>query len=61
MKIERRRVGRPPIDPDDESVKLSLTIPAKRYDELCSDARRHRMTLPDLVRRLLTRRANKDS
>lgn len=57
----KRRVGRPPIDPQDESVKLSVALPAKRYDELCAEARRDRLTLPDLLRRLLARQPNKSS
>ena len=50
-----KRPGRPPLDPDDPSVKFSLTLPSKRYDALCRRAAADRETIADVLRRALTR------
>jgi len=50
-----KRPGRPPLDPDDPSVKLSLTLPSKRYDALCRLAAADHQSLSDVLRRALTR------
>jgi hypothetical protein len=53
---DRRRGGRPPLDPTDRSVSLTLRVPSKQYDRLCADAQRERCTVPELVRRSLDAR-----
>ena len=53
MKPERRRTGRPPLDPHDPTVELCISLPSKRYDDLYRRAGMARVTVPELVRRLL--------
>ena len=50
-----RRPGRPPLDRDDPSIKLSLRLPSKRYEALCRAATSQRTTVPELIRRSLAR------
>jgi len=54
----RRRVGRPPLDPNasSPSVKVSLTLAAKAYDQVFAAAQRARVTVPEYLRQQLTRR-----
>ena len=46
-----RRPGRPPIDPTDASVKVTISLPAKHFDRYCADARKQSVSLPELIRR----------
>jgi len=50
---KRRRVGRPPLDPDDPSVPMMLRLPSKQYDATYKNARAARESVSDYVRRLL--------
>ena len=50
-----KRPGRPPLDPDDPTVKFSLCLPSKRYDALCRAAATERQTVSDVLRRALSR------
>jgi hypothetical protein len=52
----KRRVGRPPLDGRTKSVPVTFSLPPKRFDELCADAQRQRLTLTALLRRLVARR-----
>jgi len=49
-----KRPGRPPLNPDDPAVTMCLSLPATRYDDLYRQARAARVSVPELVRRLLT-------
>lgn len=49
---ERRR-GHPRLDDDDESVPVHLTLPSRQYDDLYERARRDRVSVPEVIRRLL--------
>jgi len=51
--------GRPPIDPPDRSVVVSLTIPARTYDAYYRRARAARVSVPELIRRDLRTRRQK--
>lgn len=46
-----KRTGRPPLDDDDDSVPVHLTLTSAVYDELHSRARRDRVSVPERVRR----------
>lgn len=50
-----KRLGRPPLDPSDPTVKFSLCLPGKRYDALCRLAATERQTVSDVLRRAVTR------
>jgi hypothetical protein len=55
-----RRPGRPPLDEADPSVEMCLTIPSKRYDDLYARARAERVTVPEVIRRVLTQQLQKN-
>lgn len=48
-----KRPGRPPLDANDESVQVGVSLPAKRFDELCDIARRQDVSIPEVIRRIL--------
>jgi hypothetical protein len=52
---EPNKPGRPPLDRHDPSVRLSVKIPSRQYDELFQQAQRARVSLPEMVRRKLRR------
>jgi hypothetical protein len=54
-----KRTGRPPLDDDDESVPLHLTVTAKQYDTLDGRARRDRVSIQEIIRRDLKASAEK--
>lgn len=49
----KRPPGRPPLDKDDPSVEVCVTLPSKKYDDLYERARQERTTVPELIRRKL--------
>lgn len=51
--METRRKGRPPLNCDDLSVKVTISLPSKQFDVLCAEARRHDVSIPEAVRREL--------
>jgi hypothetical protein len=51
--------GRPPIDPTDASVVVSLTIPARAFDEYYRRAQLARVSVPEVIRRTLKARAGR--
>jgi len=48
-----KRIGRPPLDPDDPSVGLHFRVPGKEYDRLYREAKAARLELADYIRRAL--------
>lgn len=50
-----KRIGRPRVDPDDQSVPVSLTLPARQYDQVFADAQRDRVSLAEAIRRRLAK------
>lgn len=48
-----RPPGRPPVDAHDTSVQVGVTLPSRKYDELCAQARKQGTSVPEVVRRLL--------
>lgn len=66
VKMERPRVvvrekrrngrrGRPPVDASDSSVYVSVTLPSKRYDDLCKRALDAGVSVSEIIRRDLAR------
>ena len=49
-----RRNGRPPLDDHDTSVRVSVRLPSRQYDDLCARAQRDRVQLSDVLRRRIT-------
>jgi hypothetical protein len=52
--MSSKRRGRPPLDPDDPSISVSIRFALKHYDALCAQAGADRRTLPDTIRRALS-------
>jgi len=50
-----RRPGRPPLDPSDPSTKVCIALPSRRYDALYQRASTARVSVPELIRRELSR------
>ncbi len=50
-----KRPGRPPLDDDDPSVKVSFSLPSKKFDAICAKATRDQISVPEAIRRALTR------
>src|SRR4029077_20124453 len=48
-----KRAGRPPLDTTDFTVEMCVSLPSKRYDDLYRRGRAERVTVPELVRRML--------
>jgi len=57
--MNKRRNGRPPLDPGDPSVRVCVSIPAKRYDALYRQATGGRVTVPELFRRAIAKDTDK--
>ena len=49
----RRKLGRPPLDPSNGSVRLSITMPTKTFDAVYAGASAARLTMAEYVRRRL--------
>ena len=50
-----KRTGRPSLDPSDPSVRLTLTLPTKRYDAVYRTATAARQSVPEYLRAMLSR------
>ena len=50
-----RQPGRLPLDPNDPSALVHLRLPGRQYDQLFAVAQRSRMTVPEVIRRLIAR------
>jgi hypothetical protein len=46
-----KRPGRPPLADDDRSVPVSFSLPKKQFDDLCQQAHRDQVSLPEIIRR----------
>jgi hypothetical protein len=54
-----KRVGRPPLDDDDPSVKVSFSLPSRKYDAICAQALRDHISVPEVIRRELDEKNTK--
>jgi len=50
------RRGRPPLDRNDQTVVVSVAMPAKTFDLIYRRAQVERLTVPEVIRRVLRRR-----
>jgi len=48
-----KRRGRPRLDPTDETVDITIRMPARSYIAACERAKHARVTVPELFRREL--------
>jgi hypothetical protein len=49
--MKRTHPGRPPLDDDDPSVSVSVSLPSKQFDALCKRAQREDVSVPAIIRR----------
>jgi hypothetical protein len=49
----KRRPGRPPLDAEDPSVKVTISLPARHFDALCALARQQARSLPAVIRQAI--------
>lgn len=52
---DQRRPGRPALTDGDEPAHVNLTVPSQVYDKAASVARREGVSVPEVIRRGLTR------
>ena len=50
------RRGRPPLDINDPSVRLTVALTGRQFDDVFRLAQREKVTMPEVVRRLLDQR-----
>jgi hypothetical protein len=53
--MKRTHPGRPPLDEDDPSVSVSISLPSKKFAAICKRARREDVSAPEIIRRDLDR------
>jgi len=46
----KARIGRPPLDASDPSVRVCVRVPSKHYDQLYTKAGASRVSVPELIR-----------
>ena len=47
----KRAPGRPPLDEEDRSVPVSITLPSKQFDDICKRALRADVSVAEIIRR----------
>lgn len=48
----KHKGGRPPLDPADPTIRVSVSLTTSRYDDLCRRARLARMSLSEYLREI---------
>jgi len=49
--MKRTHPGRPPIDEDDPSVSVSVSLPSKKFAAYCKRAHDDDVSVPEIIRR----------
>lgn len=49
--MKRTHPGRPPLDDDDPSVRVEVSMPSKQFDAYCRRALREDVSVPAIIRR----------
>lgn len=52
---EKPKRGRPPVDPDATPTRVNLTLSAHLYDSLFQRAQAKAISIPEFIRRTLSR------
>lgn len=52
---DRKKTGRPPLDPHDPSVHVHFKLPGRQYDDLFRRAQQERTDIGTIIRRSLRR------
>ena len=53
--------GRRPVDPNDISVYVGVTLPSKQFDKFSRLALRHDVSVPEIIRRQLQEKKTKNT
>ena len=51
--MKRTHPGRPPLDDEDGSVEVGVTLPTKQFDAYARRALREDVSVPEIIRREL--------
>lgn len=51
--MKRSHPGRPPIDEDDTTVEVGVSLPSKQFDAYAKRALREDVSVPEIIRREL--------
>lgn len=57
--MQPTRRGRPPLDYDDPSVRVGVSLPSKQYDDYAQRALREQVSVPEIIRRDLDKKSTK--
>ncbi len=60
MREPKKPVGRPPLVPGDIPARLHVTLPSRDYDKADAVAKRHGISIAEVVRRSLNRTLPRD-
>jgi len=52
-----KRIGRPPLDPTDPSVRVAFRLTTKQYDQVYHRATASRLTVSEYLRAVVTKAA----
>jgi hypothetical protein len=55
----KRPPGHPPLDDDDPSVQVCVSMPSKQFDEYSKRALRDDVSVPEIIRRDLEKKSIK--
>lgn len=55
-----KRPGRPRVDDKDDSVQVCLTVTQRTYDRAYVEAQRDGVSIPEVLRRQLARRGDRE-
>jgi hypothetical protein len=51
--MKRTHPGRPPLDDDDTTVEVGVSLPSKQFDAYAKRALREAVSVPEIIRREL--------
>ena len=46
-----KRAGRPPLDPDDHTVRVGISLPARQFDAYARRGLAEDVSVPEVIRR----------
>ena len=50
-----KRYGRRSLDGEERSVSVTVVVPPKQFDDLCREAFREQVSVPEIIRRKIRR------
>jgi hypothetical protein len=59
MTSNKPKPGRQPLDPEDPSVRVGVSLPGKQFDAYAKRALREDVSVPEIIRRELLKKSTK--